>query len=110
MRSLFLLSFLLVATFANAQQTVGLDYYLPENLTYNKNIPTPKEIIGHEVGEWHVTHDKLVFYMTALAKASERVSLINRGITFEGRPLLLLTITSEGNHSRLEEIRNTKQI
>ncbi|AYN69778.1 zinc carboxypeptidase [Euzebyella marina] len=106
MRSLFLLSFLLVATFANAQQTVGLDYYLPENLTYNKNIPKPKEIIGHEVGEWHVTHDKLFFYMTALAKASERVSLINRGKTFEGRPLLLLTITSEGNHSRLEEIRN----
>ena len=26
--------------------------------TPNSSIPTPKEIIGHEVGEWHVTHDK----------------------------------------------------
>ena len=90
-------------------QKVDLSYYLPTDVTYNKNIPTPKSVIGHEVGEWHVTHDKLVEYMKALAKASDRVTIENRGTTFEGRPLLLLTITSPKNHQNLESIR-TKHI
>ncbi len=85
-------------------QQVDLSYYLPKE-RYNTNIPTPKEIIGHEVGEWHVTHDKLVEYMKALAASSDRISIENRGTTYEGRPLLLLTITSPENHKNLESIR-----
>jgi len=99
-----LILFLLVATSISAQQ-VDLSYYLPKNVAYNTNIPTPKSVIGHEVGEWHVTHDKLVTYMKALAKASDRITLEDRGKTFEGRPLLLLTITSPENHKNLEQIR-----
>lgn len=85
-------------------QQVDLSYYLP-NERYNSEIPTPKEVIGHEVGEWHVTHDKLVEYMKALAASSDRISLETRGKTYEDRPLLLLTITSPKNHKKLEEIR-----
>ena len=99
---LFLFSFFTITISA---QKVDLSYYLPKDVTYNKNIPTPKSVIGHEVGEWHVTHDKLVEYMKALAKASDRVTIENRGATFEGRPLLLLTITSKKNHQNLELIR-----
>jgi hypothetical protein len=43
--------------------------------------------------------------MSALANASERITITNRGETFEGRPLILLTITSEENHKNLESIR-----
>ncbi|PQJ80934.1 zinc carboxypeptidase [Polaribacter porphyrae] len=86
-------------------QQVDLSYYLPKNMTYNKNIPTPKSVIGHEVGEWHITHDKLVEYMKALAASSDRISIENRGKTFEDRPLLLLTITSPKNHQNLDNIR-----
>jgi len=96
--------FLLLAYSVTAQQ-VDLSYYLPKDVSYNKNIPTPKSVIGHEVGEWHVTHDKLAEYMKALAKASDRISIESRGTTFEGRPLLLLTITSPKNHQNLESIR-----
>lgn len=88
-----------------AQETIDLGYYLPDNISYNPEIPTPKEVIGHEVGEWHVTHDKLVQYMTALAASSDRIKIENRGATFEGRPLLLLTVTSPKNHSNIESIR-----
>ncbi|WP_460219474.1 M14 family metallopeptidase [Psychroserpens sp. MEBiC05023] len=101
------LTFLLLALSLlqlNAQQ-LDLSYYLPQNTTYNKNIPTPESVIGHQVGKWHVTHDKLVQYMEALAKASDRISIENRGSTFEDRPLLLLTITSPKNHINLEDIR-----
>ena len=95
---------MLLAYSVSAQQ-VDLSYYLPKDVTYSKNIPTPKSVIGHEVGEWHVTHDKLAEYMKALAKASDRISIESRGTTFEGRPLLLLTITSPKNHQNLENIR-----
>ncbi|MEM5564242.1 M14 family metallopeptidase [Psychroserpens sp. AS72] len=89
----------------NAQSQPDLSYYLSQDTTYDQTIPTPESVIGHQVGEWHITHDKLVFYMQALAKSSNRISIENRGTTYEGRPLLLLTITSPNNHKNLESIR-----
>ena len=101
-----LFSFLFVCiAFSLSAQKVDLRYYIPDDERYNTNIPTPKEVIGHEVGEWHITHDKLVEYMKALAKASDRITIEERGQTFEGRPILLLTITSPDNHAQLEDIR-----
>ncbi|MEE9407527.1 MAG: M14 family metallopeptidase [Polaribacter sp.] len=97
---------LLFVTFSVSAQKVDLSYYLPKDVTYNKNIPTPESVIGHEVGEWHITHDKLVEYMKVLAASSDRISIENRGKTFEDRPLLLLTITSPKNHGDIENIRN----
>ncbi len=95
----------MLCTYIYGQETVDLRYYLPQDVSYNEAIPTPKEVIGHEVGEWHVTHDKLQFYMKALAAASDRIHIENRGETFEGRPLPLLTITSPKNHQNIDKIR-----
>ncbi|WP_411768031.1 M14 family zinc carboxypeptidase [Winogradskyella sp. A3E31] len=100
-----LLVFLLSVSTLFSQSDVDLSYYLPTDVEYNPNIPTPKSVIGHEVGEWHITHDKLAEYMKALAKASDRITIEDRGKTFEDRPLLLLTITSPENHSNLEAIK-----
>jgi len=86
--------------------SVDLNYYFSnQESTFDKSIPTPKSIIGHQVGEWHITHDKLVQYMKELAKFSDRVTIQNRGLTYEDRPLILLTITSKNNHSNIEEIK-----
>jgi len=83
-----------------------LKYYLPDSVAYNPAIPKPKEVIYHEVGEWHITHDRLVNYMRAIAAAApERVKIETMGYTYENRPQLLLIITSPKNHQRLEEIR-----
>src|SRR5882672_11028873 len=101
----FVLTIFLTSIAILASSQPDLSYYLPEGTTYDPAIPTPKAIIGHEVGEWHVTHDRLVNYMYALDKASDRVSLEVTGYTYEGRPLLLLTITSPKNHEKLEAIR-----
>ncbi len=105
MKKLLFLGVLCVLQSSFSQNQPDLNYYLPQDVTYNKNIPTPKEIIGHEVGEWHITHDKLMFYMQTLAKVSDRITLEERGKTFEGRNLLLLTITSPKNQNNLEQIR-----
>ena len=105
MKKIFSVLLILIVTSVFAQQKLNLSYYLPNDVSYNKNIPTPKSVIGHEVGEWHITHDKLVEYMKVLAKASDRISFEDRGKTYEGRPLVLLTITSPKNHQNLEQIR-----
>lgn len=102
--STFLLSLFL--PFIGLSQ-VSLDYYLPGDVIYNPDIPTPEEVIGHQVGEWHVTHDKLVNYMYALAEASGRVTIEEYARTYEDRPLLLLTITSPQNHNEIDSIRET---
>jgi len=88
-----------------SQQEIKLDYYLPQDLNYNSKIPTPESVLGFQVGKWHTSHDKLVQYMYALAAASDRITIEDRGKTYEGRQLLLLTITSQKNHQNIESIR-----
>ncbi|HRX92774.1 MAG TPA: M14 family metallopeptidase, partial [Chitinophagaceae bacterium] len=104
MRKPFLLA--LVSFFYSISFSQDLGYYLPANTSYNPSIPKPKDIIYHEVGEWHITHDRLVNYMKAVAAAApERVKLETMGFTYESRPQVLLIITSPSNHKKLEEIR-----
>lgn len=88
---------------AQAQKPT-LDYYLP-TIEYDQNIPTPEQVLGYQIGEWHISHDQLLYYMRTVAAASPRMQLIEHGRTYEGRPLIHLIISSPANHSRLEEIR-----
>jgi hypothetical protein len=101
--------FVFALLFFSLSQTViaqELSYYLPDSVLYNPSIPKPKDVIYHHVGEYHVTHDRLVNYMQALAKAApDRVKLEMMGLTYEGRPQVLLIITSPRNHQNLEQIR-----
>ena len=106
MKYLFSLLICSISFFSIAQQNLSLDYYLPNNISYNPEIPTPQSILGYVPGKWHVTHDKLVNYMTVLANISPRITIENRGSTFEDRPILLLTITSEKNHQNLQQIKD----
>lgn len=102
-RILALLPVLLITFYAYTQP---LSFYLPDSISYDPAVPKPKDIIHHEVGEWHITHDRLVNYMKALAAAvPQRVRLETMGFTYEQRPQVLLIITSPANHARLEEIR-----
>lgn len=104
MRKLILTGILQLVLFLGFSQE--LSYYLPDSVRYNPAIPKPKDVIYHNVGEWHVTHDRLVNYMNALADAApDRIKLVNMGFTYETRPQVLLIITSPANHKKLEAIR-----
>ncbi|MDG2368877.1 MAG: M14 family metallopeptidase [Flavobacteriaceae bacterium] len=98
---------LLFSLITYSQTNFDLSYFLKNHKSYNQSIPKPSEFtLGNmEVGNSHISHDRLVQYMSALANASERITITNRGETFEGRPLILLTITSEENHKNLESVR-----
>ncbi len=88
--------------------TVELSYYLPpsadEATSYDAGIPEPAEVLGHQVGEWHVRPDALVRYMEELAEASDRAELREIGRTHEGRPQVVLAISSPQNLARLDEL------
>jgi hypothetical protein len=103
MRKILFIVFVLSGFIIRGQE---LSYYLPATQTYNPAVPKPEEVIGHKVGEWHITHDRLVMYMRALAAAApERIQLQVMGTSYEARPQVLLTITSAENHRQLENIR-----
>ncbi|MEW7291219.1 M14 family metallopeptidase [Aquimarina sp. 2304DJ70-9] len=105
MKYIFTVFLALTTLVSSAQNDLALEYYLPKNTTYNPEIPTPQSILGFVPGKWHVSHDKLVNYVKTLAEVSPRITLENRGNTFEDRPILLLTITSEKNHQNLKNIQ-----
>ena len=106
MRYLLLFFIGLYLNIYSQNSTVDLNYYFSnqENI-FNESIPTPESVIGHQVGKWHVTHDKLIQYMQVLAKSSDRITIENRGYTYEDRPLVLLTITSKENHQNIDKIK-----
>ncbi|MEM9819835.1 MAG: M14 metallopeptidase family protein, partial [Bacteroidota bacterium] len=97
------LCWFLIGSWAFAQKK-AMSYYLPDG-NYNPAIPTPESVLGFQIGEWHISHDKLVMYMQALANASDRITLTQYGRSYERRPLLYLTITAPQNQSRIKEIQ-----
>jgi Zinc carboxypeptidase len=91
-----------------AAQGQPLSYYLPGE-TFDTNIPTPESILGYPVGEWHVTHDQLLYYMRELAAASDKVQIQEYARSHEGRALVMLTISSTRNLANLESIKKQHQ-
>ncbi|MEL0649730.1 hypothetical protein V6248_20335, partial [Pseudoalteromonas agarivorans] len=58
-----------------------VSYYFEQDIEFDISIPTPEQVIGYEVGEWHVRHDQLVRYMQILADKSDRISFEVIGLT-----------------------------
>ncbi len=85
-------------------QNKELTYYLPD-ISYNQAIPTPKEVLGYQIGDWHVSHDQSRMYMKAVSDASDRMIWQEYARSYEGRPLYHLIITSPDNHERLDKLR-----
>ena len=98
--SLVFLVFLTIETYCQKNIT----YYLPD-IEYDSTIPTPESVFGFQIGEWHLSHDQLMMYMKILANSSPRVTLHEYARSYEQRPLIYLTITSEENHQQIEAIQ-----
>ena len=97
---------LIISVFStNLVAQVDITYYLPD-IEYDPAIPTPESVIGHQVGEWHISHDKLVQYMEKLAASSDRIIIQEYARSHENRPLLNLIITAPKNLARIDEIKD----
>lgn len=76
-----------------------------KNLSYDPAISSPADFLGYELGERFTEYHQSVAYFKYLAEQSDRITLNQYGETYEQRPLINLVVTSEENHSRIEEIR-----
>lgn len=96
-----------VATYQGGKdiENVSLDYYLPQDVHYNPDIPKPADILGYEVGQWHARHDQIVDYFKTLSHLSDRFTFEHLGYTHERRPLFIVKISAAKNKNRLEEMR-----
>ena len=71
-------------------------------------VPTPASHFGFEPGtdrklaDW----DELTAYYNQVAQASPRVSIDTLGETTQGRPFVMLTVTSPENQARLDELHD----
>ena len=99
---------LVLATLHLTAQKPDLSYYLPQH-QYNPDIPTPESFLGFQIGEWHVSHDQVVYYMRALAAASDRVRLQEYGRSHEDRSLQVLQISSRQNLENIDDIKSRHQ-
>ena len=99
------LSLFIIFAFIVLKAQVKLEYYLQKDISYNPSITTPKQFTGHEVGEWHLTHDQLYYYMLQLAKISDRAIWEEYGRSYEDRPLGQLIISSPENIKNIEQLR-----
>lgn len=89
-RKACLFAFVAVCHFATAQTT----------------LPTPKEHFGFAIGDDYnlATYTQTEAYFRKLA-ASDRVKLVDIGLTEEGRHQLMLIVTSPENHKKLDRYK-----
>ncbi len=79
--------------------------------TYDAKVPTPRAILGYDNGDRFTPQRAMMRYIERIAAASKRVKVDTVGRTFEGREMLVITVTSEANMARLADIqRDAKRI
>lgn len=95
--------FLLVALITVSQEE--LDYFLPQDVNYNNDIPTPEKFFGQQIGEWHLNHDQVLSYMKEIARISDRATINEYARSWENRPLVHVIFTSEENQNKLDQLK-----
>jgi hypothetical protein len=79
--------------------------------TFDPRVPTPAQILGYDIGARFTPQRAMMRYIERIAAASKRVKVDTVARTFEGREMLIITISSEANMARLAEIqRDAKRI
>ncbi len=74
-------------------------------------LTTPKEALGFEIGDDYMlaNYTQLAAWWKKLAAESDRVKLVDIGLTEEGRPQLMTIITSPENHKKLAHYKDIAQ-
>ncbi|HET6162284.1 MAG TPA: M14 family zinc carboxypeptidase, partial [Planctomycetota bacterium] len=72
--------------------------------SYRGDVPRLEKLLGAPLGARFTEHRDLVATVRAIAKASDRVRVVDYGVTSEGRPLLLCFVSSPANLARIDAI------
>ena len=66
---------------------------------------SPAEYLGYELGADFTPHHKVVEYVNHVASATSYVDVVPYGESYEGRPLLLVIVSSVSNMANLDALR-----
>ncbi len=77
------------------------------DISYDSNIPSPKDFLGYELGEEYTFHYQVMAYFEQLAELSDKITFHQYAETYENRSVNYAIITSTENQSRIDEIRET---
>ena len=73
--------------------------------TAQQRVPSPDEFLGYPLGQRFTPHHRILDYFGELTRRSDLITMQTFGETYEGRPLVLATITSARNRAALDTIR-----
>lgn len=76
---------------------------------YDAAVPTPRSVLGYELGGRFTPHRAILRYIERIAATSRRVRVDTVGRSFEGREMLVVTVSSEQNLARLAELQRDAQ-
>jgi hypothetical protein len=83
-------------------------YFFDSSVRFNEKIPSPEQFLGYRTGSKITEHHRITAYFEKLASLSNRTKLIEIGRTHEGRPLLILAVSSPENIARLDDYRTER--
>jgi hypothetical protein len=83
-----------------------IEPFFPEG-TYDPAIPTPESVLGFPMGSKPCQYQEVASYFKTLGESTPRARLSEYGVTYEGRILYYLIISSEENMGKLEEIKSS---
>ena len=82
MKKLFILITAVALQFSSFAQ---IEYYFPEGTQIDQSIPTPQDVLGYEIGEWHTRHDLMTKYV--LNEGLTNIRNINYSAEWQQQPL-----------------------
>ncbi len=88
------------------QILLGSAFFLAVSVAQAQNIPTPKEHFGFNIGDdYHLSNYTQTEAFFKKLATSDRVKLVDIGMTEEGRHQYMLVVTSPENHKKLDRYK-----
>ncbi|WP_076413321.1 M14 family zinc carboxypeptidase [Shewanella sp. UCD-KL12] len=79
------------------------------NSNLDIEITSPEAFLGYPLGQWHLRHDQVNYYLKHLDSQSSKVSLEMSGQSHESRQQLTAIITSPSNQANLATLLSQRQ-
>src|SRR5215813_3299864 len=72
-------------------------------------VPTPESVLGHKPGDdfFLASYDESLGYFQKLAKATNKLKLVQVGKTSQGRDWYIAIISAPGNLAQLDKYKET---
>lgn len=104
-RSRMLTAGALVLLATTATPLLAQHTYSEANASYDPAVPTPRAMLGYNIGDRFTSHRQMMRYIERIAAVSKRVHVDTVARSFEGREMLLIAVSSEANIAKLAQIQ-----